>query len=141
MAKKVKSESDKPVENPLTKLTSFLTVPQNVPSDQAEVVDTQGDLSHNTVAEMLIYHRTISDRFAMLENRATMGDPITRFANRVSLLTWANNRKSRGEAVELGKHLRSTERERLEAERLEDLALVPAEPTEPIKKKKRLGII
>ncbi len=141
MAKKVKSESDEPVENPLTKLTKFLTVPQNVPFDQAEVVDTQGDLSHNTVAEMLIYHRTLADRFAMLDNRASVGDVISRFANRVSLLTWANNRKSREEAVEVGKHLRSTARERLEAERLEDLALVPAEPTEPIKKKKRLGLI
>ncbi len=138
MVKKEKTESDKPFEHPISKLTRFLTVPQNVPSDQAEVVDTQGDLSHGSVAEMLIYHRTLADRFAMLDNRATMGDPITRFANRVSLLTWANNRKSRGEAVELGSHLKGEEQEPLPTEHLENIPMVPVEAE---KKKKRLGLI
>ncbi len=137
--KRVKSESEKPlVENPLTKLTKFITVPQNVPSDQAEVVDTQGDLSHSSVAEMMIYHRTLADRFAMMDGRVMQGDVITRFANRVSLLTWANNRRSRGEAVELGRHLRSEEHEPMETERLENIPLIRVEPE---KKKKRLGLI
>ncbi|GAH71790.1 unnamed protein product [marine sediment metagenome] len=137
--KKEKRESEKtPFENPLTKLTKFLTVPQNVPSDQAEVVDSQGDLSHPDVAVMLMYHRTLSDRFAILDGRATKGDVITRFANRVSLLTWANNRKSREEAVELGKHLRSEEHEPIETEHLDKIPLVPVEAE---KKKKRLGLI
>ncbi|GAI24255.1 unnamed protein product, partial [marine sediment metagenome] len=138
--KKEKSESEEtPVEHPLNKLTKFLTVPANVPIDQADIVDTQADLSQSAVAEMLIYHRTIGDRFKMIEGRAT-GEIIERFANRISLLTWANNRRSRGEAVELGMHLRSDDnKERIEIEHLGGIPPISV-PVEP-QKKKRLKII
>ncbi|GAI53541.1 unnamed protein product, partial [marine sediment metagenome] len=136
--KREKGESEKPlVENPLTKITRFLTVPQGIPKDTPEIVDTQCDLSQNAVAEMLLYHRTIANRFAMLDKQGKMSDVITGFANRISLLTWANNRRSRGEAVEFGKHLRIEEHEPIETEHLGQIPLVPVEP----KKKKRLGII
>lgn len=121
----------------LPKITEFLTTPHGIPKDTPEIVDTQGDLSNNTVAEMLVYHRTIADRFKMLEGKMTKGDVIANFANRISLMTWAQNRKSRGEAVVFGRGL-SEERPPLMMESLEDVEVKPPD-SQP--KKKRLGLV
>ena len=98
----------KDAQRALPKITDFLTVPHGIPKDTPEIVDTQADLSNNAVAEMLVYHRTIADRFKMLEGKMTKGEVIENFANRISLLTWAQNRKSREEAVLLGNRYKPT---------------------------------
>ncbi len=121
----------------LPKITEFLTTPHGIPKDTPEIVDTQGDLSNNAVAEMLVYHRTIADRFKMLEGKMSKGDVIANFANRISLLTWAQNRKAREEAVLFGRGMRE-EKPPMVVERLEDLDI---RPPEGVPKKKRLGII
>ena len=86
---------------------------------------------------MLVYHRTIADRFKMLEGKMTKGEVIENFANRISLLTWAQNRKSREEAVLFGRGMRE-EKPRLSIESLEGIDISP--PDSP-PKKKRLGLI
>lgn len=121
----------------LPKITEFLTIPHGIPKDTPEIVDTQGDLSNNTVAEMLVYHRTIADRFKMLEGKMTKGEVIENFANRISLLTWSQNRKSRGEAVLFGRGL-SEEKPPLTMENLEDVEVKPPD-NQP--RKKQLGLI
>ncbi|MBA7660849.1 hypothetical protein ES703_68855 [subsurface metagenome] len=127
----------KDAQRALPKITDFLTVPHGIPKDTPEIVDTQADLSNNAVAEMLVYHRTIADRFKMLEGKMTKGEVIENFANRISLLTWAQNRKSREEAVLFGRGMRE-EKPRLSIESLEGIDISP--PDSP-PKKKRLGLI
>jgi len=117
----------------LPKITDFLTVPHGIPKDTPEIVDTQADLSNNAVAEMLVYHRTIADRFRMLSGEMTKGDVIENFANRISLLTWAQNRKAREEAVVFGRGMRE-EKPRLSVESLEGIDINP--PDSPPKKKR-----
>lgn len=130
------SETEKTSEqHALSKITKFLTIPHGIPKDTPEIVDTQADLSNSTVAEMLIYHRTISDRFKMLKGELTKGDVITNFANRISLLTWAQNRKSREEAVIFGRGMRE-EKRNLTIESLEGLSLAPPE----VQPRKRLKL-
>lgn len=121
----------------LPKITEFLTTPHGIPKDTPEILETQGDLSNNAVAEMLVYHRTIADRFKMLEGRMTKGDVIENFANRISLLTWAQNRKSREEAVIFGRGMRE-EKPRLAMESLEGIEI---KPPDNLPRKKRLGLI
>lgn len=121
----------------LPKITDFLTTPHGIPKDTPEIVDTQGDLSNSAVAEMLIYHRTIADRFKMLEGNMTKGDVIENFANRISLLTWPQNRKAREEAVLFGRGMRE-EKPRLSIESLEGVEIKPPED-QP--RKKRLGLL
>lgn len=113
-------EIEKDALRALPKLTDFLTTPHGVPKETPEIVDTQGDLSNNAVAEMLLYHRTISDRFRMLEGTMTKGDVIANFATRISLLTWAQHRKSREEAVLFGRGMKE-DKPRLTIEALENL--------------------
>ena len=120
----------------LPKLTEFLTTPHGIPKETPEIVDTQGDLSNSEVAEMLIYHRTIADRFKMLEGNMTKGDVIENFANRISLLTWPQNRRAREEAVLFGRGLKE-EKPRLSIESLEG---VDVKPPEDQPKKRRLGL-
>lgn len=91
------------------------------------------------MAELLLYHRTIADRFGMMEGKMTKADVIQNFANRISLMTWAQHRKSRAEAVEFGRGM-SEERPPLEMESLENVPINPPD-AKPEKKKKRLGII
>lgn len=122
----------------LPKLTDFLTTPHGIAKDTPEIVDTQGDLSNNAVAEMLVYHRTIADRFKMLEGKMTKGDVIENFANRISLLTWPQNRKAREEAVLFGRGMKE-EKPRLSIESLEGIEVAP--PDAQPKRKRRLGII
>lgn len=121
----------------LPKITDFLTTPHGIPKDTPEIVDTQGDLSNSPVAEMLIYHRTIADRFKMLKGTMTKGDVIENFANRISLLTWPQHRKAREEAVLFGRGMRE-EKRRLSFESLEGLDVAPPDG---LPKKRRLGII
>ncbi len=121
----------------LPKITDFLTTPHGIPKDTPEIVDTQADLSNNTVAEMLVYHRTIADRFKMLEGKMTKGEVIENFANRISLLTWAQNRKAREEAVLFGRGMRE-EKPRLSIESLEGIEV---KPPDNLPRKKRLGLI
>lgn len=121
----------------LPKVTDFLTTPHGIPKDTPEIVDTQADLSNSAVAEMLVYHRTIADRFKMLKGELTKGEVIENFANRISLLTWAQNRKSRAEAVEFGRGMRE-EKPPMVVERLEEIQVRP--PDIP-PRKKRLRIL
>jgi len=123
----------------LPKITDFLTTPHGIPKDTPEIVDTQGDLSNSPVAEMLIYHRTIADRSKMLKGTMTKGEVIENFANRISLMTWAQHRKSRAEAVEFGRGM-SEVRPPLEMESIESVPINPPD-AKPEKKKKRLRII
>lgn len=120
----------------LPKLTDFLTIPHGIPTDTSEIVDTQGDLSNNEVAEMLLYHRTISDRFKMMKGEITKGDVIENFANRISLMTWAQHRKSREEAVIFGRGMKE-EKPRLSIESLEGIDVKPPDAQH---RKRRLGI-
>ncbi len=128
---------EKRPERVLHKISDFLTTPHGIPKDTPEVVDTQADLSHEAVAEMVLYHRTIADRFRMLEGKMTKGEIIENFANRVSMLSWAQNRKSREEAVTFGRGMRE-EKEPMGMEHLEP---IEPKPPEERPKKKRLGLI
>lgn len=121
----------------LPKITEFLTTPHGIPKDTPEILETQGDLSNNAVAEMLVYHRTIADRFKMLSGEMTKGDVIENFANRISLLTWAQNRKSREEAVLFGRGMRE-EKPRLSIESLEGVEI---RPPDNLPRKKRLELV
>ncbi|NVM22254.1 MAG: hypothetical protein HWN68_10805 [Desulfobacterales bacterium] len=121
----------------LPKITDFLTVPHGIPKDTPEIVDTQADLSNNAVAEMLVYHRTLADRFKMLGGEMTKGEVIENFANRISLLTWSQNRKSREEAVLFGRGMRE-EKPRLSIESLEGIEV---KPPDNLPRKKRLGLV
>ncbi len=121
----------------LPKITDFLTTPHGIPKDVPEIVDTQGDLSNNAVAEMLVYHRTVADRFRMLSGKMTKGDVIENFANRISLLTWAQNRKAREEAVLFGRGMKE-EKPRLSIESLEG---IDVKPPDNLPRKKRLGLL
>jgi len=121
----------------LPKITEFLTTPHGIPKDTPEIVDTQADLSSSPVAEMLVYHRTIADRFKMLKGELTKGEVIEKFANRISLLTWPQNRKSREEAVMFGRGMRE-EKQPLMVERLEGVAVTPPDAITPPKKKRRV---
>lgn len=127
----------KDAQRALPKITDFLTTPHGIPKDTPEIVDTQGDLSNNAVAEMLVYHRTIADRWKMLEGKMTKGDVIANFANRISLLTWAQNRKAREEAVLFGRGMRE-KKPRLSIESLEGVEI---KPPDNLPRKKRLGLI
>jgi len=121
----------------LPKITEFLTTPHGIPKDTPEIVDTQADLSSSPVAEMLVYHRTIADRFKMLKGELTKGEVIEKFANRISLLTWPQNRKSREEAVMFGRGMRE-EKQPLMVERLEGVAVTPPDAIPPPKKNRRV---
>lgn len=90
------------------------------------------------MAELLLYHRTIADRFGMMVGKMTKGDVIQNFANRISLMTWAQHRKSREEAVVFGRGMRE-DKPRLSIESLEGIKVEP--PDEQPKRKKRLGVI
>lgn len=138
MAKKTDIEKQD-AARALPKITDFLTTPHGIPKDTPEIVDTQGDLSNSAVAEMLVYHRTIADRFKMLEGEMTKGDVIENFANRISLLTWAQHRKAREEAVLFGRGMRE-EKPRLSIESLEGIEVNPPDAQPPLRKK-RLGFI
>ena len=122
----------------LAKITDFLTTPHGIPKDTPEIVDTQADLSNNAVAAMLVYHRTVGDRFKMLAGNMSKGEVIENFANRISLLTWAQNRKARIEAVQFGRGMEE-EREPLAFDSLESVDVKP--PEEPRRKKRLKGLL
>jgi len=122
----------------MAKITNFLTLPHGISDGTPEKVDTQADLSNNAVAAMLMYHRTIADRFKMLTGNMSKGEVIENFANRISLLTWAQNRKARIEAVQFGRGMEE-EREPLAFDSLEDVDIKP--PEEPRKKKRLKGLL
>jgi len=139
----------------MQKVSDFLFDPSGIPDDVPERVDTQGDLSNNLIAEGVMYHRTMADRFKLLEGKTDaeddekgekekkgdasptlkISDMITNFANRLSLLPWAAHRKSREEGVTFGRGMRE-EKPGLRLERLEDVTFAP--PPEEEKKRFQL---